>query len=110
MQSGRRHKISLWAALLPIVALLGCLVTIIAVDGPDAIAGYSPYALLGAATLAVIVAASAGTLSLRGIKLGLARQTDPSGSPDAFLYRRSSHNLDGFGSCAYAYMLRTCMA
>ncbi len=73
MQSGRRHKISLWAALLPIVALLGCLVTIIAVDGPDAIAGYSPYALLGAATLAVIVAASAGTLSLRGIKLGLAR-------------------------------------
>ena len=73
VQSGRRHKISLWAALLPIVALLGCLVTIIAVDGPDAIAGYSPYALLGAATLAVIVAASAGTLSLRGIKLGLAR-------------------------------------
>lgn len=69
----RKNKISLWAALLPVIALLACLVGIIIVDGPDAIAGYSPYALLGAAMLAVVVAAIGGTLSRRGMKLGFAR-------------------------------------
>ena len=61
----------LWVAVLPIVLLLGALVAIIVFEGADAINSYSPYALLGAALVALGLGAGSKCLRRKHLKAGL---------------------------------------
>ena len=49
------RKPPLWLSVVPVAALLLALGTIILSKGADAIADYSPWALLGSASLAVLL-------------------------------------------------------
>ena len=71
---------SLALSLLPIVLLLGALIAIIIVQGPDAINSYSPVALLSAAAVSLCCAAAGGHLRVSRLRGGLvtaARQILP---------------------------------
>ena len=59
----------------PIVLLLVSLAAVVAFVGADAISVLSPWALLTAAMLAVLLAACSGSLSRRGMKLGFCRNS-----------------------------------
>lgn len=60
-------------SLLPIVMLLASLVGIIIFKGSGAIADYSHWALLAAASLAIILSFATGTLGQRGLIVGFRR-------------------------------------
>lgn len=70
---GISRKLPLWAALLPIIVLLSTLVVVICTSGADGIADLSPWALLGAATIAIIVGLFFGTISKRSAIVGFRR-------------------------------------
>ncbi len=59
----------------PIVLLLVSLAAVVAFVGADAISVLSPWALLAAAMLAVLLAACSGSLSRRGMRLGFCRNS-----------------------------------
>ncbi len=63
----------LWASVLPIVLLLGVLITIIVVEGAHAINDYSQIVLLSASVLAVVLARCVGSLTRRGMFVGFER-------------------------------------
>lgn len=63
----------LWVAIWPIVVLLATLITIIIVEGANAIANYSQVALLGSAALSVLLSLIVGSYSRRGMVVGFSR-------------------------------------
>ncbi len=67
------RKPPLWLSVVPVAALLLALVTIILSKGADAIADYSPWALLGSASLAVLLSWITGGWSRRGWNVGFTR-------------------------------------
>lgn len=80
MTKSEQARPSLIVSLLPLVTLLTCILSIIIFLGPGAVADYSHFALLGAATLSVLLAAISGTVRLDNLKSGLlksSRQTLP---------------------------------
>lgn len=64
---------SLALAVAPVAALMLGLMCVIFFAGPDSISTLAPYALLGASALAVVLAASCGSLCRRGLRVGLRR-------------------------------------
>lgn len=58
---------------IPIILLLGSLISIIIFEGSGAIADYSHLALLGAAAVAMVLSVCTGTLSRRGLTVGFRR-------------------------------------
>lgn len=69
-----------WISALPVIALLGVLITIIATKGADSVQTYSCHTLLGAATLCVVLAWISGHMRLSMLAAGLkksARQILP---------------------------------
>lgn len=71
--SRRNGRLSLWVSLLPVISLLVALLAIIIFLGADAIADFSPWALLGAGALACILAWSNRSWHPRALAGGLAR-------------------------------------
>jgi len=63
----------LLASLAPIVALLASLAAIIIWRGAGAIADYSPFALLGASALSLVIASFYSSVSRRGLAVGFTR-------------------------------------
>ncbi|MDE6556113.1 MAG: sodium:proton antiporter, partial [Duncaniella sp.] len=74
-QSRRLGRLSLWVSLLPVVGLLIALICIILFIGADAIADFSPWALLGAAALACILAWLYRSWHPRALKAGIVRSS-----------------------------------
>ncbi len=62
-----------WLSALPVVALLGTLITIIATKGADSVQTYSCHTLLGAAALCVALAWASGRVRPRMLRAGLAK-------------------------------------
>lgn len=69
------RRVTAVAAAFPVVALLAGLIVIIVTKGPDYISELSPFALLGASVLALVIAAAGGSLTLRGLRTGYLRSS-----------------------------------
>lgn len=63
----------LWVAILPVVFLLGCLISIMVAKGSDAIFDYSHWTLLAASGLALTLSLLTRTLHLKRLANGLRR-------------------------------------
>ena len=63
----------LWVAVLPVVFLLGCLISIMVAKGSDAIFDYSHWTLLAASGLALTLSLLTRTLDLKRLANGLRR-------------------------------------
>ena len=68
-----RRSPSALMSIVPVAALLVGLAVVIATQGAGAISEFSPYALLGASAVAVVLAGVSGSLSRRGMAMGLRR-------------------------------------
>lgn len=58
---------------IPLTALLVMMIALIITRGADCVSQWGPVLLLGAASLAIIVAAACGTFRFKELKIGMTR-------------------------------------